>query len=142
MAAIVNCNGMQARPEEQTVQITHTYSWEDVYFACPEMHLRNVKIDGISGTKPELDFINFLLLYSPVLQRITVKPVSNIGTELMKELLRFRRASRQAEIIYLDSSQSAFRNKFYTNVENAEAKTSSINFDVKNPYTSVILHSS
>ncbi|ESW32790.1 hypothetical protein PHAVU_001G017300 [Phaseolus vulgaris] len=93
-----------ARPEEQTVLVTHAYSWEDVYFACPEMHLRNVKIDGISGIKPELDFISFLLLYSPVLERMIVKPVSNIGTELMKELLRFRRVSRQAEIVYLDSS--------------------------------------
>ncbi|CAJ1972834.1 unnamed protein product [Sphenostylis stenocarpa] len=92
-----------ARPEEQTVQLTHTYCWEDVYFACPDMHLRYVKIDDISGVKPELDFINFLLLYSPVLERMTVKPASNIGTELMKELLRFRRVSRRAEIIYLDS---------------------------------------
>lgn len=73
-----------------------------MYFTCPVMQLRHVKIDGISGTKPELDFMNFLLLYSPVLERMTVKPVSNVGSELMKELLRFRRASGRAEIIYLD----------------------------------------
>ncbi|TKY57754.1 F-box/FBD/LRR-repeat protein [Spatholobus suberectus] len=93
-----------ARPEEQTVLLTHTYCWEDVYFTCPVMQLRYVKIDCISGIKPELDFINFLLLYSPVLERMTVKPVSNAGLELMKELLRFRRASGRAEIIYLDPS--------------------------------------
>jgi len=68
------------------------------------MQLRYVKIDGISGIKPELDFINFLLLHSPVLERMTVKPVANVGLELMKELLRFRRASGQAEIIYLEPS--------------------------------------
>lgn len=67
------------------------------------MQLRFARIDGISGIKPELDYISFLLLYSPVLERMTVKPVSsNGGLELMKELLRFRRASGQAEIIYLD----------------------------------------
>lgn len=93
-----------ARPEEQTVLLTHTYCWEDVYFSCPVMQLRYVKIDGISGIKPELDFINFLLLHSPVLERMTVKPVANVGLELMKELLRFRRASGQAEIIYLEPS--------------------------------------
>lgn len=66
------------------------------------MQVRYVRIDGISGIKPELDFISFLLLYSPVLEKMTVKPVSNTGTELMKELLRFRRASGRAEVIYLD----------------------------------------
>ncbi|XP_020235432.1 F-box/FBD/LRR-repeat protein At1g13570 isoform X2 [Cajanus cajan] len=89
-----------ARTEEQTV-LSHT-CWEDVYLSCPVMQLRYVKIDGISGIKRELDFIYFLLLYSPVLERMTVKPVSNVGSELMKELLRFRRASGRAEIIYLE----------------------------------------
>ncbi|XP_047176166.1 F-box/FBD/LRR-repeat protein At1g13570-like [Vigna umbellata] len=91
-----------ARQEEKTLMITHNYCWEDVFFSCPEMHMRNVKIDGISGIKPELDFISFLLLHCPVLERMTVIPVSNMETELMKQLLRCRRASRQAEIIYLD----------------------------------------
>ena len=68
------------------------------------MQLRYVRIDGISGIKPELDFISFLLLYSPMLERLTVKAGLNGGTELMKELLRLRRASGRAEIIYLESS--------------------------------------
>ena len=67
------------------------------------MQLRFVRIDGIFGAKPELDFISFLLIYSPVLERMTVKPTSvNGGLEMMKELLRFRRASVRAEIIYID----------------------------------------
>ncbi|KAJ1393207.1 Leucine-rich repeat 2 [Sesbania bispinosa] len=93
-----------ARPEEQTVLSTHTYCWEDVYLDFPDLPLRYVRIDGISGIKPELDFIRFLLLHSPVLERMNVKPVLNVGSELTKELLRFRRASGQAEIIYLDPS--------------------------------------
>lgn len=96
---------MQARPEEQhNATVTPAYCWEDEYWNCPVMQLRSVKADGISGTKPELDFISFLLLYSPLLERMTVRPASsNGGTELMKELLRFRRASGRAEIIYLDT---------------------------------------
>ncbi|XP_015972638.1 F-box/FBD/LRR-repeat protein At1g13570 [Arachis duranensis] len=91
-----------ARPDEQNVLI-HPYCGEDEYCSCPIMQLRHVRIDGVSGTKPELDFISFLLLYSPVLERMTVKPVSSGVTELMKELLRFRRASGRAEIIYQES---------------------------------------
>jgi hypothetical protein len=67
------------------------------------MRVRHVRIDGISGIKPELDFISFILLYSPVLERMTVKPALNAGPELVKELLRLRRASGRAEVIYLDS---------------------------------------
>ncbi|KAK7291158.1 hypothetical protein RIF29_06082 [Crotalaria pallida] len=93
-----------ARPEEQSVVSTQTYSWEDGYRSCPVMQLRHVRIDGISGIKPELDFISFLLLYSPMLEGMTVKPALIEGSELMKELLRFRRASGRAEIIYLDNS--------------------------------------
>jgi hypothetical protein len=67
------------------------------------MRVRHVRIDGISGIKPELDFISFILLYSPVLERMIVKPALNAGPELVKELLRLRRASGRAEVIYLDS---------------------------------------
>ena len=73
----------------------------DAYFDRPVMQVKHVRIVGISGIKPELDFISFLLLYSPVLEKMTVKPALNVGPELMKELLRMRRASR-AEVIYLD----------------------------------------
>lgn len=62
-----------------------------------------MKISGICGVKLELDFMNFLLLTSPVLEKLIIKPASvNGGWELAKELLRFRRASARAEIIYLD----------------------------------------
>lgn len=66
-----------------------------------------VKIAGISGLRQELNFIKFLLLNSPVLEKMTVKPASVDGgwellKELMKELLRFRRASVRAQILYLD----------------------------------------
>jgi hypothetical protein len=64
------------------------------------LKLQLVKIQDISGTKSELDFIRFLLLYSPVLEKMIVKPVENVKPELITELIRFRRASGQAEVIY------------------------------------------
>ncbi len=77
--------------------------WEDDHWNSLFGQLLLVKIVGISGVKSELDFINFLLSNSPVLERMTVNPASNDGGwELLKELLRFRRASVRAEIIYLD----------------------------------------
>ena len=80
---------------------------EEDYENCPFNQLRFVKIAGISGLRQELNFIKFLLANSPVLEKMTVKPGSTDGgwellKELMKELLRFRRASVQAQIIYLD----------------------------------------
>lgn len=70
------------------------------------MQLRHVRIDGVSDFKAELDFISFLLLYSPVLERMTVKPINlelGLMKELMKELMRFKRASARAELIFLES---------------------------------------
>lgn len=93
-----------ARPEEQPLPLAHHADcWDDVYSDWPVMRVRHVRIDGISGIKPELDFISFILLYSPVLERMTVKPALNASPELVKELLRLRRASGRAEVIYLDS---------------------------------------
>ncbi|MCH91111.1 F-box/FBD/LRR-repeat protein, partial [Trifolium medium] len=94
--------GMFVPLEEQTSLLTPaSYCWEDL-FSEPDMPLivRNLWIEGISGTKSELDFIRFLLLYSPVLEKMIVKPIVNVKPELMIELIRFKRASAQAEVIY------------------------------------------
>jgi len=67
------------------------------------IRVRHVGIEGISGIKSELDFMRFLLLHSPVLEKMIVKPNFNVGfgSKLMSELLRFKRASTQAEVVYL-----------------------------------------
>jgi hypothetical protein len=49
--------------------------------------LQRVKIEDISGTKYELDFIEFVLLHSLVLEIIIVDPVINVTLELMTELI-------------------------------------------------------
>jgi len=67
------------------------------------IRVRHVGIEGISGIKSELDFMRFLLLHSPVLEKMRVKPNFNVrfGSKLMSELLRSKRASAQAEVVYL-----------------------------------------
>lgn len=93
---------LQARPEEQATARTSGNIMED-FQSFPFNQLRLIKIVGISGVTQELSFISFLLANSPVLERMTVKPASvDSGWDLVKELLRFRRASVFAEIIYLD----------------------------------------
>ncbi|XP_013465838.2 F-box/FBD/LRR-repeat protein At1g13570 [Medicago truncatula] len=89
-------------PEELTGLLTSTsYCWENI-FSEPTMpiEVRHVRMHGISGFKSELDFIRFLLLYSPVLEKMIVEPDLNAKPELLTELVRFKRASRQAEVIY------------------------------------------
>ncbi|CAA0831602.1 F-box/FBD/LRR-repeat protein [Striga hermonthica] len=91
-----------ARAEEQASVGTNA-NIADNYHSFPFNRLRIIKIIGIFGTRQELDFISFMLANAPVLEKMTVKPGSiDSGWELVKELLRFRRASTFAEIVYLD----------------------------------------
>ncbi|XP_008236272.1 PREDICTED: F-box/FBD/LRR-repeat protein At1g13570-like isoform X1 [Prunus mume] len=69
----------------------------------PFSQLRFVKMSDVSDVKAELDFIRFLLLNSPVLEKIIVKPAyADDSWELVKQLLRLGRASVHSEIIFLD----------------------------------------
>ncbi|GAU36610.1 hypothetical protein TSUD_387620 [Trifolium subterraneum] len=81
------------------------YSWEDI-FSGPALpiQVRVVKMDNISGTILELEFIKFLLLYSPVLEKMFVRPAEHVTPELKKSLIGFERASRDAEVVWDDSS--------------------------------------
>lgn len=95
---------MLARPEESIAKTGSTF-WEDkIHLDCMFDQLRVVRIIDIYGIRAELDFVKFLLAHSPVLERLTVKSASadGGGMDLLKELLRYRRASVQAEVIYLD----------------------------------------
>lgn len=92
-----------ARPEDQATAGAVANNFQEDYQNCLFNQMRLVKISGISGVRREMNFINFLLASSPLLERMTVKPASADGAwELLKELVRFRRASVQAEIIYVD----------------------------------------
>ncbi|KAI8527416.1 hypothetical protein RHMOL_Rhmol12G0073400 [Rhododendron molle] len=63
--------------------------------------LREVDMKNVFGTKPELEFIKFLLAKSPMLDTMLIKLKSDsVADELriVKELTRLRRASPQAEM--------------------------------------------
>ncbi|KAL5071543.1 hypothetical protein RYX36_022430, partial [Vicia faba] len=98
-----------ARIELHTVPLTPVgVYYRDDTFSRPDtpIQVRHVTIDSISGFQPELDMIRFLLLNSPVLEKMIVKPIVNVRPELVPQLIRFKRASREAEVIYevVDSS--------------------------------------
>ncbi|XP_073275613.1 F-box/FBD/LRR-repeat protein At1g13570-like [Primulina huaijiensis] len=94
---------MLARAEELQANVRTISNMPENFESFTVNQLKFIKIVGISGIKQELSFINFLLANSPVLERMTVKPASiDVGWNLLKELLRLRRASAHAEIIYLD----------------------------------------
>ncbi|XP_062023593.1 F-box/FBD/LRR-repeat protein At1g13570-like [Rosa rugosa] len=72
-------------------------------YDCTYTQLRLVKITKISCVKAQLDFIKFLLLSSPVLEKMTVQPASVDGfSKLLKDLLLLKRDSKRAEIMVLD----------------------------------------
>lgn len=95
---------MQANYDGQ-VKVRVVNSWLDDNMSCQFPQLKLVKITGISAVQAELNFIRFLLLSSPVLESMTVKPTTatvSSEAELLKKLVRFKRSSVDAEIIYLD----------------------------------------
>lgn len=81
----------------------NNYSLLDDNQNCVFSELRLVEIKGVSGAKAELDFIKFLLLSSPTLNSMKIKPASADGSlGLLKKLLEFGRVSVNSKIIYLD----------------------------------------
>ncbi|RWR80352.1 F-box/FBD/LRR-repeat-like protein [Cinnamomum micranthum f. kanehirae] len=74
-------------------------------FDCLFCHLQAVEIIGICGMLLDLEFIRYILASAPVLETMKIYINNDVRAEevsrILKELLRFRRASPQAEIIYL-----------------------------------------
>ncbi|XP_040364314.1 FBD-associated F-box protein At3g52670-like [Rosa chinensis] len=77
-------------------------SWLDDNQNFQLRKLQIVEVHGISSTKAGLDFIKFLLLNSPMLEKVFCKPASHYSSpELLKKMIQFKRSSSLAEIIYL-----------------------------------------
>ncbi|KAF8407750.1 hypothetical protein HHK36_006886 [Tetracentron sinense] len=104
---------LQSSPNLHELEIAHNDSdfkdleedfWEaQDHLDCSMNHLRVVRVSDVVGIQPELQFMKFLLVNSPVLEILSVIPRSEIfvdKTKIMKELLRFQRASAIAEIVY------------------------------------------
>ncbi|XP_042503432.1 F-box/FBD/LRR-repeat protein At1g13570-like isoform X2 [Macadamia integrifolia] len=74
------------------------------HLECTFNKLRVVDMSRLLGMKMELEFIKFILANSPVLETMNIIPAIN-GIDkglLLKELLRLKRASPQAEICVLE----------------------------------------
>ncbi|XP_077223820.1 F-box/FBD/LRR-repeat protein At1g13570-like [Tasmannia lanceolata] len=72
---------------------------------CMLKHLRTVKMDNVVGNKSEIKFIRLLLANSPVLKTLTIDPILDdfkVEAMFLRKLIRFQRASTQAEILFND----------------------------------------
>lgn len=79
--------------------------WEkECPMRCSCERLRVVKMTEMSGVRHEMEFIKFLLEKSPMLEVMSILPcpfVTEGRVDMLIELVRFRRASAQAEILFL-----------------------------------------
>ncbi|XP_030460512.1 F-box/FBD/LRR-repeat protein At1g13570-like [Syzygium oleosum] len=88
--------------DQQTTRIgTMAGFWEDHHACCLEQ-VQVVSMVGISGSERELELMKFMLTSTSNLQKMMIRPNSTSGEgKLLRELLRSRRASAQAEVIFL-----------------------------------------
>ncbi|KAL7170808.1 hypothetical protein ACSBR2_035642 [Camellia fascicularis] len=71
---------------------------------CTFSLLETVKMTDMSGVSHEMEFIKFLLRNSPMLETMSMTPsvyVADGRLNMLIELVRFRRAYAQAEIIFI-----------------------------------------
>ncbi|XP_031386553.1 F-box/FBD/LRR-repeat protein At1g13570 isoform X2 [Punica granatum] len=70
---------------------------------CTFGQLKSVKMTDLSCVPHELEFIKFILRNSPILETMRVSPSSYVKDKtvnMLMQLVRFRRASAQAELIF------------------------------------------
>lgn len=73
---------------------------------CIFARLKVVKMTEMSGVPHEMEFIKFLLENSPVLEVMSIAPCSFVTEgrlNMLIELVRFRRASPRAEILFIQN---------------------------------------
>lgn len=71
---------------------------------CTLERLKTVKMTDMSGVPHEMEFIKFLLGHSPMLEIMIIIPsvyVTDGRLNMLIELVRFKRASAQAEIVFI-----------------------------------------
>ncbi|KAF5733974.1 hypothetical protein HS088_TW16G00415 [Tripterygium wilfordii] len=90
-----------------TVQTVAEYLKVQEFSDCSLDRLQVVKILEVSGVPAELELMKILLAASSSLEKLEILPreEKSIETEykILRELIRFRRASPKAEIMFLDS---------------------------------------
>ncbi|KAL9665581.1 hypothetical protein QQ045_021002 [Rhodiola kirilowii] len=70
--------------------------------------LRTARVTQLMGNEPEMIFIEIILIRCPMLEKLYLSSRSHISSDaelkMMTEIMRFRRASAQAEMIYSSRS--------------------------------------
>ncbi|KAK9927745.1 hypothetical protein M0R45_024914 [Rubus argutus] len=87
-------------PQDHQAVAREVKSWLHDHVNFHFTQLRFVKITDLSGVNAALDFIRFLLLSSPVLEKMTIKPTSVIDIPELDKVDPFMCASERAKIIY------------------------------------------
>ncbi|CAI0458463.1 unnamed protein product [Linum tenue] len=66
--------------------------------------LEELSLKAVLGTRVELDLLRFVLATAPLLRRIFIRPAEKLDTskshKFLKEMTQYKRASKEAEIIY------------------------------------------
>ncbi|XP_050224305.1 uncharacterized protein LOC126673999 isoform X2 [Mercurialis annua] len=74
--------------------------------ALKKLRVVKMKLSRSEEVKPDLEFIKFILAESRVLEKMFIQPpsgtVAEDGQKILKEITRFQRSSKKAEILYLD----------------------------------------
>ena len=75
---------------------------------CTLNKLQTVEITSLQGSRIELLFIKLLLAHSPSLNKYTIRPNEASDAQkrldMLKNVIRFPRASPKAKIFFLDSA--------------------------------------
>ncbi|KAK0574776.1 hypothetical protein LWI29_028845 [Acer saccharum] len=95
-------NSLAATEEEYDLDL-----WEkECPSDCSFNHLKFVKMTDIAGVPHEMELIKFLLKNSPVLETMSITPcvfLKDRKLSMLIDLVRFRRASDQAEIVFVQN---------------------------------------
>ncbi|KAF3664811.1 putative protease 2-like [Capsicum annuum] len=99
-----NLQSMEIKVESDDNHVPPLKSLEVEHFSDVTFnHLREVKLMQTNGTIPEIQLVKLLLTKSPELERMLIVPclVEEFATvHILAELIRFQRASPNAEVVY------------------------------------------
>ncbi|KMT08378.1 hypothetical protein BVRB_6g140570 [Beta vulgaris subsp. vulgaris] len=83
---------------------TFDFWWMECPSDCTFKQLKIVKMTDMCGVSQEMELIKFLLANSPALEKMRIVPciyVTELKVDMLVELVRYRRASPTAEILFI-----------------------------------------
>ncbi|CAM0955486.1 unnamed protein product [Alopecurus aequalis] len=91
---------LKLRSKKSIVPTAHL--WESIdRQVCLFQNVQVVGTINFTGSCAERGFLKFILEDAPVLRKVTIKDNGNLGKDDLKNLLKMRRASKDAEIVIL-----------------------------------------